>query len=85
MTKKDYKNLIILEVLAIAIMLFLTHGKYVFGSQTDWAQQHYFFADSFRKLFYQGINRIRPLRFIVQPEKFLQITITLQTLLLFRE
>ena len=56
MTKKDYKNLIILEVLAIAIMLFLTHGKYVFGSQTDWAQQHYFFADSFRKLFYHTGN-----------------------------
>lgn len=52
MKKKDYRNLIILEVIAIAIILFLTRGKYVFGSKVDWPYQHYFFADYFRKLFY---------------------------------
>lgn len=52
MSKKDYKNLVILEVIAIALILLLTRGKYVFGSTVDWPYQHYFFADFFRKLFY---------------------------------
>lgn len=56
MSKKDYRNLIILEVIAIAIILLLTRGKYVFGSTVDWPYQHYFFADFFRKLFYETGN-----------------------------
>lgn len=56
MSKKDYKNLVILEVIAIALILLLTRGKYVFGSTVDWPYQHYFFADFFRKLFYDTGN-----------------------------
>lgn len=56
MKKKDYKNLIILEVIAIAMILFLTRGKYVFGSTIDWPHQHFYFADYFRKLFYSTGN-----------------------------
>lgn len=56
MKKKDYRNLIILEVIAIALILFLIREKYVFGSRVDWPYQHYFFADYFRKLFYSTGN-----------------------------
>lgn len=56
MNKKDYRNLIILEVIAIAMILFLTRGKYVFGSTIDWPHQHFYFADYFRKLFYKTGN-----------------------------
>ena len=56
MKKKDYRNLIILEAIAIVMILLLTRGEFVFGSKVDWAYQHFNFPDYFRKLFYSTGN-----------------------------
>lgn len=50
--KKDYLNITILALFVIAIVLILTRGKYIYGSTTDWKDQHYLLAEYFRNMFY---------------------------------
>ena len=52
LTKKDYIYLTILTIFVLAIFLILTRGKYIYGSTTDWKDQHWLFAEYFRNLFY---------------------------------
>ena len=51
-TKKDYLNITILTLFVIVLVLILTRGKYIYGSTTDWKDQHYILAEYFRNLFY---------------------------------
>lgn len=51
-SKKDYLNITILTLFVIAIVLILTRGKYLYGSTTDWKDQHYLLAEYFRNMFY---------------------------------
>ncbi len=53
MKRRDYKNLIILEIISIFLVLFLVKGQYIFGSSKDFISQHFLFADYFRNLFYE--------------------------------
>ncbi len=50
--KKDYINITILTLFVIAVVLILTRGKYIYGSTTDWKDQHFLLAEYFRNLFY---------------------------------
>ncbi len=50
--KKDYLNLTILTLFVIVIVLILTRGKYIYGSTTDWKDQHFLLAEYFRNMFY---------------------------------
>ena len=52
LTKKDYIYMTILVVLFILIALALTNNTYLYGSNLDWASQHYAIPDYFRTLFY---------------------------------
>lgn len=51
-TKKDYLNITILTLFVIGIVLILTRGKFIYGSTTDWKDQHYLLAEYFRNMFY---------------------------------
>lgn len=50
--KRDFINLISLTILFLGIVLLLTRFKYIYGSTTDWQQQHWLFPEYFRTLFY---------------------------------
>lgn len=50
--KKDYLNITILTLFVIAIVLILTRGNYIYGSTTDWKDQHFLLAEYFRNMFY---------------------------------
>jgi len=52
LNKRDYINIAILISLYILFVFFLTRSTYVYGSMTDWAQQHWVFPEYFRNLFY---------------------------------
>lgn len=53
---EDKKYLIILILLSILQFIIITRFKYVFGSETDWINQHIVLPDYFRNLFYQTKN-----------------------------
>ena len=53
MKKKDYINLIIIFGLCIFIILLATRFKYLFGSDTDWLNQHTVFPEYLRNMFYE--------------------------------
>lgn len=52
LTKKDYINIMILSLFVLVMFIFLTHNKYIYGSTTDWKDQHWLFPEYFRNLFY---------------------------------
>lgn len=56
MKKKDYCNYFILGGTVLLIFLIVTHFSNVFGSDTDWINQHTVIPDYFRQLFYQTGN-----------------------------
>ena len=51
-TKKDILNVSALLLIYIFIILFLKEKGLIYGSNVDWINQHYLFADYFRNLFY---------------------------------
>ena len=50
MKKKDYLNLFIIYVFCILIVLFVYRFTNVFGSDTDWINQHTVFPEYLRNL-----------------------------------
>lgn len=50
--KKDYLNITILTLFVIGLVLILTRGQYIYGSTTDWKDQHFLLAEYFRNMFY---------------------------------
>ena len=58
MKKKDYYNYLILTGIVFVIYMILTHFINVFGSDTDWINQHTIIPDYFRQLFYKTGNLI---------------------------
>ena len=58
MKKKDYYNYLILTGIVFVIYMILTHFTNVFGSDTDWINQHTIIPDYFRQLFYKTGNLI---------------------------
>ena len=57
MKKKEYKNILILIGIILGIIL-ITKGFNMFGSDTDWVNQHTIIPDYFRKMFYETGNLI---------------------------
>ncbi len=53
MKKKDYLNLFIIYVFCILIVLFVYRFTNVFGSDTDWINQHTVFPEYLRNMFYE--------------------------------
>jgi len=51
--RKDYKNISIFILFYLFLVLFFTRGKYYYGSNIDWQNQYWVFAEYFRNLFYQ--------------------------------
>ena len=56
LNKKDKIGVIIISLLFLGIALFITHGEFVFGSETDWGFQHIAFPEYFRMLFYKTFD-----------------------------
>ena len=50
--KKDYFNLLIISFFVVFMYFFLTKQEYIYGSTTDWKDQHFLFPEYFRNLFY---------------------------------
>ena len=50
--KKEYKNYVILITTIFLVVLVTTRFTNVFGSNTDWINQHTVIPDYFRQLFY---------------------------------
>ena len=57
MIKKEYKNILILIGIILGIIV-ITMGFNLFGSDTDWINQHTVIPDYFRKMFYETGNLI---------------------------
>lgn len=55
-SKKEQEYFELLIGIIILIVLVLTHGKYLYGSVTDWVTQHYRIPEYFRDLFYDTHN-----------------------------
>ena len=53
MEKKDYIRLIIIFLLCLVVVFFVTKFSNVFGSDTDWINQHVVFPDYLRNSFYE--------------------------------
>ena len=58
MKKKDYINILIILVLSLAIIVFVTGFSNLFGSDTDWVNQHTVFPEYMRNNFYETGNLI---------------------------
>ncbi len=56
--KQDYINILILCLMYAFIIILITHGKFMYGSKTDWDIQHWAFPEYFRNLFYETKNLI---------------------------
>lgn len=56
--KQDYINILILCLMYLFIIFLITHGKFMYGSKTDWDVQHWAFPEYFRNLFYETKNLI---------------------------
>ncbi len=54
--KKEYKNYLILILTVLIIVLICTKGYNLFGSDTDWVNQHTIIPEYFRTLFYKTGN-----------------------------
>ena len=57
MLKREYKNILILFLILLLIIVIPT-GFNLFGSDTDWLNQHTIFPEYFRQLFYDTGNLI---------------------------
>ncbi len=57
MLKREYKNILILFIILLLIIVIPT-GFNLFGSDTDWLNQHTIFPEYFRQLFYDTGNLI---------------------------
>ena len=55
MDKKDYKNILILVLIGSLLIFFIGLNK-IYGSKTDWINQHVVFPEYFRMLFYKTHN-----------------------------
>ena len=53
MTKKDYKNIGIIFILSLIVIFVTVRFSNVFGSDTDWLNQHTVFPDYLRMMFYK--------------------------------
>lgn len=51
--KKHYLNYLLLITLALLLILFTKNSNFLFGSTTDWLNQHVTIAEYFRNLFYE--------------------------------
>ena len=54
LNKRDYIYLTILISLYLILVLILTRFTYVYGSTTDWQEQHWVLPEYFRNLFYKN-------------------------------
>lgn len=54
LTKQDKINLLIINLLFLAIAIFITKGTCLYGSTTDWVSQHSIIPDYFRQLFLEN-------------------------------
>ena len=54
--KKDKKNLIIYILITLGVLIGFSCSNYLFGSNTDWLNQHTAFPEYFRKSFYTTHN-----------------------------
>lgn len=54
--KKDKIYLIILTVILISMVVYITKGKFLYGSITDWNSQHSIIPEYFRALFYRTFD-----------------------------
>ena len=54
--KKEYKNYLLLIVIILGMICITTKSNYLFGSYTDWIDQHTVFPDYLRQLFYKTGN-----------------------------
>ena len=53
MKKKDYINILIISILCLLIIILVTGFSNLFGSDTDWVNQHTVFPEYFRNQFYE--------------------------------
>lgn len=51
--KKEYKHYIIFIITLFVVVISTTRFRYLFGSNTDWVNQHIIFTDYFREIFYK--------------------------------
>lgn len=58
MKKKDYINILIILVLSLTIIVFVTGFSNLFGSDTDWVNQHTVFPEYMRNNFYETGNLV---------------------------
>ena len=56
MKKNRYIDYMVFISIVLAIICFLIGPEFLFGSKTDWLNQHIVFPDYFRKLFYDTGN-----------------------------
>ena len=63
MKKKDYINILIVSILALAIVFASILFTQVFGSDTDWVNQHTLFPEYLRMMFYKTGKLIPNLAF----------------------
>lgn len=54
--KKEYKNYLILTITVLLVVLICTRGYNLFGSDTDWVNQHTIIPEYFREIFYKTGN-----------------------------
>mgnify|MGYP000367393926 CR=1 FL=1 len=54
--KKDKKYLIIYILITLGVLIGFSCSNYLFGSNTDWLNQHTAFPEYFRKSFYTTHN-----------------------------
>ncbi len=60
---KKYKDYVILVLVALIMILLTTKTSYIFGSDTDWINQHTIFPEYFRQMFYETKKLIPNLAF----------------------
>lgn len=56
MKKKEYRNYFIIGAIVLLIYILVTHFSNMFGSDTDWINQHTVIPEYFRQLFYETGN-----------------------------
>ena len=53
LNKYDWIYIVLSIILIVSVTIYLTKDGYIYGSTTDWTDQHYNIPDYFRNLFYQ--------------------------------
>lgn len=51
-SKNDYLSIMFLSLIYVLMVLLITRGKFMYGSEVDWGIQHSIFPEYFRNLFY---------------------------------